>query len=110
MEAARERIVAAVGRAAPAEASQLTHQRRRAAWLFLVPMLVVLALVAGWPLVRTIFFSFTDANLGSLEGYKLVGADNFKALAALEKTLNRLGRNGKWSGGESPAGTAAGGQ
>ena len=32
------------------KASRLTRQRVRSAWLFLAPMLVVLALVAGWPL------------------------------------------------------------
>ena len=30
--------------------------------IFLAPMVIVLALVAGWPLARTIYFSFTDAN------------------------------------------------
>jgi trehalose/maltose transport system permease protein len=72
---------AAVEGPAPAETSDLTRQRRRSAYLFLLPMLVILAAVAGWPLLRTIFFSFTDANLSSIEGYKLVGVDNFTALA-----------------------------
>ena len=35
--------------------SQLSRQRVRSAWMFLVPMLVVLAAVAGWPLLRTIY-------------------------------------------------------
>ena len=30
--------------------------------LFLAPMLLVLALAAGWPLARTMFFAFTDAR------------------------------------------------
>jgi trehalose/maltose transport system permease protein len=81
VEAARERSTFAAGEAAPAESSQLTRQRRRAAYLFVLPMLVILALVAGWPLLRTIYYSFTDANLGSLGTYKLIGADNFKSLA-----------------------------
>ncbi len=46
--------------------SQLTRSRVRAAWLFLAPMLIVLVLVAGWPLLRTIWFSFTDATLSDL--------------------------------------------
>lgn len=72
-----------VGQAAtPAlEASRLTRQRRRAAWLFVLPMLLVLATVAGWPLARTIYFGFTDANLSALEGHQGVGLANFVALA-----------------------------
>ena len=42
--------------------SRLTRQRVCSAWLFMAPMLIVLALVAGWPLLRTIWFSLTDAN------------------------------------------------
>ena len=40
-------------------------------------MLVVLALVAGWPLARTIWFSFTDADLNNLTDYDFVGFDNY---------------------------------
>jgi len=61
----------AVGRSA------LNRQRRRAAWLFLVPMLVVLALVAAWPLLQTIRFSFTDATLNDLAGAQFVGWRNY---------------------------------
>ena len=81
MEAVRERGVSPAHEAAPAETSQLTRQRRRAAYLFVLPMLVILAAVAGWPLVRTIYFSFTDANLSSLESYKVIGTGNFQSLA-----------------------------
>ncbi len=55
----------------------LSIQRRRDAWLFLTPMLIVLALVAAWPLLRTIYLSFTDANLLKLDQAKWVGAENF---------------------------------
>ena len=40
-------------------------------------MLVVLALVAAWPLLRTIWLSFTDANLLKLDEAKWVGSENF---------------------------------
>ncbi len=40
-------------------------------------MLLVLALVAGWPLVRTIWFGFTDANLTNLAGAHFVGFANY---------------------------------
>lgn len=61
--------------------SALTRQRRRAAYLFVLPMLVALALVAGWPLVRTVYFAFTDASLSRLGQHEWVGLANFTALA-----------------------------
>lgn len=63
--------------ARPALKSELSRQRRRSAWLFLAPMLVVLALVAAWPLARTIWFSFTDASLDDLSGAHFVGLRNY---------------------------------
>ncbi|MHA7926474.1 MAG: carbohydrate ABC transporter permease [Marinobacter sp.] len=66
-------------RAFPAkrQASRVRRQRLRAAWLFLIPMLVVLAAVAGWPLMRTIWFSFTDASFSNISDYGLVGFENY---------------------------------
>ena len=60
--------------------SRLTRRRVRSAWLFLTPMLVVLALVAGWPLARTIWFGFTDASLASLDAAEFVGLVNYRYL------------------------------
>ncbi|WP_062016264.1 carbohydrate ABC transporter permease [Aureimonas sp. AU4] len=57
--------------------SALNRQRRRAAWLFLLPMLLVLLLVAAWPLAQTIRFSLTDAKLGDLAGAEFVGLRNY---------------------------------
>jgi len=56
---------------------RLTASRVRSAWLFLTPMLVVLALVAAWPLIRTIWLGFTDANLLKMEQAKWIGLQNF---------------------------------
>ena len=42
----------------------------------MAPMLIVLALVAGWPLLRTIWFSLTDANL-SVASAEFVGFLNY---------------------------------
>jgi trehalose/maltose transport system permease protein len=61
------------------QANALSQARVRAAWLFLAPMLVVLLLSAGWPLARTILFSFTDANLSDLSKTKFIGFDNYLA-------------------------------
>ena len=57
--------------------SDLSRQRLKSAWLFLTPMLVVLALVAGWPLIETIWFSFTDARLDTLGSAQFVGLRNY---------------------------------
>jgi trehalose/maltose transport system permease protein len=57
--------------------SRLTRLRVRSAWLFMAPMLVVLALVGGWPLLRTIWFGFTDANLSDLSAAQFVGLINY---------------------------------
>ena len=40
-------------------------------------MLLMLAAVAGWPLYRTIYFSFTDTTLNNLYGGKFIGFDNY---------------------------------
>lgn len=44
----------------------LQQQRVRAAFWFLAPMIFMLFCVAAWPLLRTIYFSFTDTSLTSL--------------------------------------------
>ncbi|HYG85533.1 MAG TPA: sugar ABC transporter permease [Azospirillum sp.] len=59
----------------------LPRQRRRMAWLFLLPALAALALVAGWPLARTVWFSLTDATLATLDGYVILGLANYYWLA-----------------------------
>ncbi len=43
--------------------TSLQAARQRTAWLLLIPVIVVMLLVAGWPLLRTIAFSFTDSML-----------------------------------------------
>ena len=63
-----------------APASHLSRARVRSAWLFLSPMLLVLALVAGWPLARTFWFGLTDANLADLSAARFVGLKNFAYL------------------------------
>ena len=43
------------------------------------PMLIVLALVAGWPLIRTIYLGFTNANLADLSQTEWIGFENYLA-------------------------------
>jgi len=57
--------------------------RQRAAFWFLVPMLLALLLVAGWPLLRTVWFSFTDTTLSNLYGGKWIGFDNYLSMRTL---------------------------
>lgn len=53
------------------------NNKTRTAWTFMAPMLLVLTLVALWPLGRTIWFSFTDANINDLSATKFVGLENY---------------------------------
>ncbi|MDN3524076.1 sugar ABC transporter permease [Halomonas sabkhae] len=72
------------GGAAPAtgyRSTKVRRQRVRAAWIFLAPMLVTLVLVAGWPLLRTFYFSFTDASLSDTGRAALIGFENYLVYA-----------------------------
>ncbi len=71
---------------APARASgpTLHQQRQRAAFWFLAPMLAALLCVAAWPLMRTIWFSFTDTTLSNLYGGQWIGFDNYLSIRTLE--------------------------
>ncbi len=64
--------------------SELRAQRLRAAKLYLIPMILALTLVAGWPLFRTIYFSFTNASLTDLYNSKFVGFDNYFKITTLK--------------------------
>ncbi len=69
----------------------LDQQRRRAAFWFIAPMLVMLVLVAAWPLFRSIYFSLTNTTLSSLYGGEWVGFKNYLSIRTLEsgKTIYR---------------------
>ncbi|MEE8279457.1 MAG: sugar ABC transporter permease [Alphaproteobacteria bacterium] len=78
-----------------ANRSRIVRERIRSAWLFTSPMLVVLALVAGWPLLRTIWFGFTDARLDDMAAAEFIGLGNFVLLAE-DETWWRAVRNTVW--------------
>ncbi len=61
-------------------------QRLVAARWFLLPMMAALAVVAGWPLLRSIWFSFTDASLTDLYGSEFIGFGNYLRWSVLEST------------------------
>lgn len=51
--------------------------RARTAWLFLAPMLILMAVVAGWPLARSIWFSFTETSINDLSQSTFVGFSHY---------------------------------
>lgn len=74
--------------------SRLTASRVRTAWLFLAPMLAVLSFVAVYPLLKTFWFSLTDANLLRLEDARYIGLKNYLSLG--ERTSGVLADPGWW--------------
>ena len=56
------------GTAALSRERSLARRRQISAFWFLAPMLVMLFCVAAWPLLRSIYFSFTDTTLSNLYG------------------------------------------
>ncbi|AZO18948.1 sugar ABC transporter permease [Mesorhizobium sp. M2A.F.Ca.ET.043.05.1.1] len=46
-------------------------------------MLFVLGVVAGWPFLRTVYYSFTDASLADLDARQWVGLDNYLSVLTL---------------------------
>lgn len=61
----------------PSGQAELQAQRIRAAMWFLLPMILALILVAAYPLLRSIYFSFTDTSLNNLYGGQWIGFDNY---------------------------------
>jgi trehalose/maltose transport system permease protein len=61
--------------------TRLQRKQTRLAWLMVLPALVVMALVALYPLGQTIYDSFTDRQfLGGLEPTRWVGLQNYRDL------------------------------
>lgn len=81
-----EAMPSAMARQGRPERSELMKQRLAAARWFLLPMMAALAVVAGWPLLRSIWFSFTDASLTDLYGSEFIGFGNYLRWSVLEST------------------------
>ena len=67
--------------------TQLGRKRERLAWLLILPSLLVVALVALYPLIETIRLSTTNTRLASAREPRFVGLDNFANL--LQENLFR---------------------
>ncbi|KVO73461.1 ABC transporter permease [Burkholderia ubonensis] len=61
----------------------LVQARRRQAWLLVAPAMLALVAIAGWPLVRTAWFSLTDAQLADLSQRHFVSLDNYLGAAGV---------------------------
>ena len=79
-----EATAGAVSRTQPKIANELLKSRVGAAMWFLLPMLIALAIVAGWPLLRTIYFSFTNTSLSSLYTGEWIGFKNYLSWTTLK--------------------------
>jgi trehalose/maltose transport system permease protein len=60
--------------------TKLQRRQTRIAWLLLLPSLAVVALVALYPLGKTVYQSFTDQEFLALEPTKWVGLENYRQL------------------------------
>ena len=63
--------------------TRLRRRQTRLAWLLLAPSLVVVAIVAFYPLGRTVYQSFTDQQFLALEPTKWIGLENYFGEAGL---------------------------
>ncbi len=72
------------------------NSRTRTAWLFLTPMIVLMLIVAVWPLARSIWFSFTDTNINDISAGQWVGLENYVGEYGL--FFNPNDDEGFWSG------------
>lgn len=68
------------------------HQKQNTAWLFLLPMLGIMLLVTAWPLVRTVWLSFTETGLASDGIGTWVGLRNFATALGDEEFRAGFGR------------------
>jgi len=66
------------------------------AWLLMLPLLIVMVAVVGWPLVDTVRLSFTDAKLVGTEG-SYVGLANYIKIFTGRPFLGALGNTAQFA-------------
>lgn len=59
---------------------QTSLKKIKGNWIFLVPCLLCLLISVGWPMIRTLYFSFTDASLDDFSRSSFIGLTNFITL------------------------------
>jgi trehalose/maltose transport system permease protein len=72
------------------------NSRVKTTWLFLAPMVLLMLVVAVWPLARSIWFSFTDININDISAAEFVGWENYFGDYGLFFNPNEEG--GFWAG------------
>ena len=72
------------------------NSRVKTAWVFLAPMVLLMLVVAVWPLTRSIWFSFTDININDISAAEFVGWENYFGEYGLFFNPNDEG--GFWAG------------
>jgi trehalose/maltose transport system permease protein len=95
---ASERVGITASAAAPAggrlretaPVSEWAKARERLAWLFVAPAILVVAIVAIYPLIKTFQLSLTNARLGLGIKTRYVGLDNYRYLYHDDKFLSSL--------------------
>lgn len=63
-------------------ASGMARRRTTTAWLFLLPSIAALGAAGGWPLIRTVWLSLTDATLSDPSDAHFVGLENYAWLVS----------------------------
>jgi trehalose/maltose transport system permease protein len=58
----------------------LTLRQTRLAWILVLPTLLVVALVAGYPLAQVFYYSFFKADIAFVEQPKFIGFENYTFL------------------------------
>ena len=76
-EARRRRPARSAGGTGGKASRGMDARRARTALWLLLPTLIAIALVAGYPLLRTIYLSFTDYNISSGEEPHWIGLENY---------------------------------
>ena len=61
-------------------ATSFDQSKTRLAWILLTPTLILIAFIAVYPLIQTVYQSFTDARLASGVAPKFVGLENYRFL------------------------------
>ena len=74
------------------------YERRILKYLYILPLLVVLAFIYIYPIIRTAYFSFYILAFGGAEG-KFVGFDNYTTLFQNPEFWTSLRQNVSWAFG-----------
>ncbi|WP_066586569.1 carbohydrate ABC transporter permease [Cellulomonas timonensis] len=78
----------------------VSARRSRTAWFFLAPSLITLALFMVWPMVQSLYFSFTDYN--RIQAARWVGLDNYAELLGDSNVWNALGNTALYTAVVTP--------